>query len=205
MLVVLTADHGVSPVPALSAERHLSAGFIKPDTIATTLQLALTNKYGAGDWVQMKKGYEIVYLNHPLIAGKILNEADVQTTAAAALLTIPHIARVYTRSQLLRGELLDDVIDHRVRAGFNVARSADLFVVLDPFYLFQNAATGTSHTSPYNYDTHVPIIFLGPQIKPGRYNTKIAVNDIAPTLANLLEIEVPNGSVGRVLDEILEK
>ncbi len=205
VLVILTADHGVSPVPAVSAQRHLSAGFIKPDTIATTLQSALTAKYGAGDWIQMKKGYEIIYLNHGLIASKILNEADVQNTAAAALRTIPHIARVYTRSQLLRGELLDDVIDQRIRRGFHVARSADLFVVLDPFYLIQNTATGTSHISPYNYDTHVPVIFLGPGIKPGRYNAKIAVNDIAPTLANLLDIEAPNGSVGRVLDEILEK
>ena len=205
VLVVLTADHGVSPVPAVSAERHLSAGFIKPDTITATLQLALTAQYGAGDWVRMKKGYEIVYLNGQLIAGKHLNEADVQNTAATALRTIPHIARVYTRSQLMRGELLDDMIDHRIRRGFNAARSADLFVVLDPFYLFQNGATGTSHTSPYNYDTHVPVILMGPGIKAGRYNTKITVNDIAPTLTNLLEVETPNGSVGRVLDEVLEK
>ncbi len=205
VLVVLTADHGVSPVPAVSAQRRMSAGFIKPATIATTLQSALSAKYGEGDWVQMKKGFEIIYLDHPLIARKKLNEADVQNTAADALRTIPHIARVYTRFQLMRGELLDDMIDHRVRRGFNPARSADLFVVLDPFYLIQDTATGTSHISPYNYDTHVPVIFMGSQIRPGRYNTKIAVNDIAPTLANLLDVETPNGSVGRVLDEIFEK
>ena len=152
----------------------------------------------------MKKGYEIIYLDHPLIARKKLNEADVQNgRPPRALRTIPHVARVYTRSQLMHGELLDDVIDHRVRRGFNAVRSADLFVVLDPFYLIQSAATGTSHISPYNYDTHVPVIFMGPRIKPGRYNTKIAVNDIAPTLANMLDVETPNGSVGRVLDEML--
>ena len=205
VLVILTADHGVSPVPAMTAQRHLSGGFIKPDTITNTLQSALTKKYGAGDWVQMKRGYEIIYLNEKLIAGKLLNEAEVQNTAAAALRTIPHVARVYTRSQLMRGELLDDLIDRRIRGGFNASRSADLFVVLDPFYLFQNSASGTSHISPYNYDAHVPVIFMGPGIKAGRYNMKIAVNDIAPTLSNLLDIETPNGSVGRVLDEILEK
>jgi len=205
VLVVLTADHGVSPVPAVSAQNHISAGFIKPALITTTLQSSLSAKYGDGDWVQMKKGYEIIYLDHSVIARKKLNEADVQRTAADALRMLPHVARVYTRSQLLRNELLDDMIDHRVRNGFHVARSADLFVILDPFYLFQNEATGTSHTSPYNYDTHVPVVFMGPGIRAGRYNGRIAVNDIAPTLTNMLDIEVPNGSVGRVLDEILER
>jgi arylsulfatase A-like enzyme len=52
---------------------------------------------------------------------------------------------------------------------------------------------------------HVPVILMGPGIKPGRYNGKIEVNDIAPTLANMLDVEPPSGSVGRVLDEALEK
>jgi predicted AlkP superfamily pyrophosphatase or phosphodiesterase len=205
VLVVLSADHGVAPVPAESARRHIGGGFLRPDTITKALQTALSAKYGAGDWVQKKNGLEIIYLDRKLIAGKKLNEADVQNTAAEALRSIPHIARVYTRSQLMRGGTLDDVIDRRIRRGFNVTQSADLFLVLEPFWLMQNAATGTSHTSAYNYDMHVPVIFMGPGIKPGRYNGKIEVNDIAPTLTNMLDVETPNGSVGRVLDEILEK
>ena len=50
---------------------------------------------------------------------------------------------------------------------------------------------------------HVPIIFMGSGIKPGRYNQRAAPNDIAPTLATLLDVEIPSGSSGRVLDEIL--
>ena len=63
--------------------------------------------------------------------------------------------------------------------------------------------SGITHASPFSYDVHVPVIFMGPGIKPGRYNTQIAVNDIAPTLATMLDIETPSGSVGRVLTEIL--
>jgi predicted AlkP superfamily pyrophosphatase or phosphodiesterase len=205
VLVVLTADHGVSPVPAESARRHMPGGFIKPDMIVKSLQSALSSRYGDGDWVQKKTGLEIVYLDRKLITGKKLKEADVQNTAAEALRAIPHIARVYTRAQLMNGEVLDDEVDRRIRRGFNPARSADLFVVLEPYWVMQNGDTGTSHTSPYNYDTHVPVIFMGPGIKPGRYNGRIAVNDIAPTLATMLDVETPSGSVGRVLDEILTK
>ncbi len=205
VLVVLTADHGVSPVPAVSEKRHMPGGALSPDIITTKLRSALSAKYGDGAWIQSKGGLEIIYLDRKLMADKKLNEADVQNTAADALRTIPHIARVYTRSQLMHGGTLDDMVDRRIRRGFNAERSADLFVVTEPFWLIQKSETGTSHTSPYNYDTHVPVIFMGPGIKPGRYNGKIEVNDIAPTLANMLDVETPSGSVGRVLDEILEK
>jgi predicted AlkP superfamily pyrophosphatase or phosphodiesterase len=205
VLVVLTADHGVSPVPAESAKRHLASGFIKTATLSQAIQSALSTKYGAGEWLQKKTGLEIIYLDHALITRKKLNESEVQNTAADVLRAIPHVARIYTRSQLMRGEVMDDMIDRRIRRGFNPARSADLFVVLEPFWLIQNTDAGTSHTSPYNYDTHVPVVFMGPGIKPGRYNGKVEVNDIAPTLATMLDVETPNGSVGRVLDEMIEK
>jgi arylsulfatase A-like enzyme len=52
---------------------------------------------------------------------------------------------------------------------------------------------------------HVPVVFLGAQVRPGKYNGNVAVNDIAPTLATILEIETPSGSIGRVLDEMLLK
>jgi hypothetical protein len=49
----------------------------------------------------------------------------------------------------------------------------------------------------------VPVIFLGPQIKPGTYTNRIVVNDVVPTLAQILGVEAPTSSIGRVLSEIL--
>ena len=73
--------------------------------------------------------------------------------------------------------------------------------MIEPYWLFERS--GTSHGTPYNYDTHVPVILMGPGIKPGKYHQRAAVNDIAPTLATLLEVELPSGATGRVLDEAL--
>jgi hypothetical protein len=92
-------------------------------------------------------------------------------------------------------------VDQRVRNGFNAARSGDIFTILDPYWIF--SPTGTSHGTPYDYDAHVPVIFLGRQIRPGNYPRNIGVQDIAPTLSTLLRIETPSGSIGRVLDEML--
>jgi arylsulfatase A-like enzyme len=74
-------------------------------------------------------------------------------------------------------------------------------IILEPYWIY--GARGTTHGTPYNYDTHVPVIFMGGGIKPGRYNKRAAPNDIAPTLATVLDVEIPSGSSGRVLDEML--
>jgi arylsulfatase A-like enzyme len=88
-----------------------------------------------------------------------------------------------------------------VRNGFNASRSADITIVSDPYWI--TGTSGTTHGAPFSYDNHVPLIFLGPGIRPGRYDGNVMVNDVAPTLATMLEIETPSGSVGRVLDEML--
>ena len=82
----------------------------------------------------------------------------------------------------------------------NRTLSGDLFVIQEPYYLYE--ATGTSHGTPFGYDSHVPVIFMGAGIKPGHYYEKIAVNDIAPTLAAIARVEQPSGSIGRVLEEL---
>ena len=64
------------------------------------------------------------------------------------------------------------------------------------------ASTGTTHGTPYSYDAHVPLVFMGPGIRPGRYDATVALNDLAPTLATMLSIETPAGSQGRVLAEM---
>jgi arylsulfatase A-like enzyme len=88
-----------------------------------------------------------------------------------------------------------------VANGFHLRRSGDVITVLEPYWIFPQK--GTTHGSPYSYDTHLPVIFMGPGIRPGYYHRMIAMNDIAPTLATLLAVETPSGSVGRVLEEIL--
>jgi arylsulfatase A-like enzyme len=75
--------------------------------------------------------------------------------------------------------------------------------VTEPYYMF--TATGTTHGSPYEYDTHVPVAFLGPGwVRAGSYAGTVGVEDIAPTLATLLGIETPSGNMGRVLTEMLK-
>lgn len=200
ILVVLAADHGVAPVPEVNQARKMPGGRLSDTQLAQKMAEALTRRFGPGKW--FLPGPAIMpYLNMELIRSRNLDPAEVERTAAEAALTGNHVARVYTRDDLLKGRVQQDAISRAVSVSFFGPRSADLFILPEPYYLFE--ASGTSHRTPYDYDTHVPVIFLGPGIKAGSYSRTIAVNDIAPTLAAILRVEQPSGSVGHILTEIV--
>jgi arylsulfatase A-like enzyme len=202
--VVFTADHGVAPLPEVQAARKMPGGRYPNNVVENTVQTALEQRFGVGKWViRTVEGGNMVYLDLGLIREKGLNRATVTDAAAEALRAVPHIFRVFTRQQLVNGQVDSDAVGMRVKNGYYPARGSDLVVIQEPYWLF--GAKGTSHGTPFDYDTHVPVIFMGPGIKPGKYYGTIAVNDIAPTLATLMEVEIPSGSVGRVLAEMFNK
>ncbi|MBZ5600942.1 MAG: alkaline phosphatase family protein [Acidobacteriia bacterium] len=199
-LVILTADHGVAPVPEVNQERKLPGGRLNDFALPQKVNAALSKKYGPAKWVA--GGNETnLYLNQEQIAKLKLDPAEVERVAADAIAAEPHIARVYTRHDLASGNVQRDPIGNAMSLQFFGPRSGDLFVLQDPYYL--SGATGTTHGTPYNYDTHVPVIFMGAGIKPATYARRIAPNDIAPTLSTILGVNEPGGSVGHVLTELV--
>jgi predicted AlkP superfamily pyrophosphatase or phosphodiesterase len=197
-VVAFTTDHGVSPLPETLRERGLPGGRITTKELFEPIQAALSSRFGEGKWVIATAGSS-PYFNYELMDSLKVDPVEVRRVAAAAAMKVPHVARVYTRDQLLRGEATNDLVGSRVLRGFNAQRSGDLEIVLEPYWMRQ--ATGTTHGSPYNYDTHIPLIVMGQRIAPGQYSGHAALNDLAPTLATLVGTEIPAGSAGRVLIE----
>ncbi len=201
LLVVMTADHGVAPVPEENRARRMPGGRLNDLQVIRTMSEALTKRFGPGEW--FAGGVAVMpYFNLKTIEKHKLDRAQVEQVAAEAAAAVPHIARVYTRTQLLSGNVQQDALSRAFSLGFYGPRSGDLLLLPEPYYIWE--ATGTSHGTPYTYDSHVPVIFLGSAIKPGRYSERIAVNDIAPTLSEILEIAQPAGSSGRILREMLQ-
>ena len=200
VIVVLTADHGVAPIPEVSAERKMPGGRLINKGVQNAVQQALEARFGKGKWI-LSSGENFLYFDRKLIQDKKLDSAEVQRVAAEGAMSVPHIARAYTRDQLLSGRAMEDAVARRVMHGYNPQRGGDLVIVAEPYWLA--GSKGTTHGAPYNYDTHVPVIFMGAGIKAGRFSRHTAPNDIAPTLATMLGVEIPSGSSGRVLDEIL--
>jgi predicted AlkP superfamily pyrophosphatase or phosphodiesterase len=198
VLVVLAADHGAGATAEAASARKMPGGHVDFAPLRDAVQKALTDRYGEGKWI-LSTPEEAIYLNWELIKSKKLSHEEVGREAAQALLSMPRVFRVYTREQLLNG-LSGDAIDQRVRNGFSAKRGADLYVLLEPYQIFSRI--NANHGTPFGYDTHVPVIFMGPGIKAGRFHSAIDVVDVAPTLATILETEMPSGAEGRILSEI---
>jgi predicted AlkP superfamily pyrophosphatase or phosphodiesterase len=199
-IVALTADHGVAPVPEKLAARSLPGGRMVNKELFGVIEQALVARFGQGQWLLSTAGSS-PYLNYGLIEQMKLDPADVRRVAAAAAMKVPHVARVYTRDQLLLGTVTPDRIGQRVMRGFNPQRSGDLEIILEPYWM--RSATGTTHGSPYNYDAHIPLVLMGPRIKAGTYSDHVALNDLAPTITTIVGVDPPSGSSGRVLTEAL--
>ncbi len=200
IIVAFTADHGVSPVPEVLAENRMPGGRMTSEDLFGPIRKALEEHFGPGKWIEGTAGTS-PYFNLALIAEKKLDREEVERVAADAAETIPEVARVYTRTQLLRGQVPDDTISERVVRSYHPRRSGDLEIVLDPYWI--RADRGTTHGTPYRYDTHIPLIFMGPGIRPGRYVRSVALKDLAPSLATLMDVETPSGSEGRALHEMM--
>jgi predicted AlkP superfamily pyrophosphatase or phosphodiesterase len=200
VLVTLTADHGVAPVPEVEAARRMPGGRMVAGAVRDAVQAALVQRFGDGQWVVSTSDHSI-YVDRRLVAAKKLDLDQVQDTAKAAAEAVPHVLRAYTLHELLAGAATGDPVGSTLANSVQAQRTADVQVVLESYWMF--AARGTTHGSMYGYDTHVPVIFMGPGIRSGTYRRDVTVNDIAPTLSEILGVETPSGAAGRVLDEVL--
>jgi predicted AlkP superfamily pyrophosphatase or phosphodiesterase len=206
-VVVLSADHGVAATPQHAEKMRVPGGYVSGDA-EEVVQSALTRSFGKGAWLIPGAGETSLYLNWETVrkarsaSGEPVEEDDIYRVATSALLsnTQLHVARVYTQEQMANG-IAGDFIAQAEMNGFYAKRSGDLSLVFDPGYM--TGKGGTTHFSPWAYDRHVPMLLMGPGIKPGRYNETVQVNDIAPTLATLLDLQTPSGSSGHVLPVLM--
>ena len=203
VLVALTADHGFANTPEFSQARHIDAGRISSKKMVADLNAHLASTFGLDKAVRASSVPNL-YLDYPQIDRKGVVRAAVEAAASRFLLDQPGIAQVYTRSQFESGGLTGTRMDTLMRRAWHRQLSGDLMVVTRPYVFFGSGTTGSSHGTPYAYDTNVPLLISGPAwIKPGRYGQYAEVVDIAPTLSQLLQVRPPAGAEGRVLLEAL--
>lgn len=202
-LIVLTADHGFPNTPEFAAARHFDANRLDSKKMMAALNSHLKDQFGTDKLLAAGSAPNFL-LDHKLIAQKNLKFEEVEQAAARFLLGFDGVANVYTRSQLENGALPATRQAKLMQRAWHRQVSGDLMVVTKPYWYFGSGSDGTSHGSPYSYDTNVPLLWLGkPWIKPGAYGQYAEVVDIAPTLAHLLRVRPPSAAEGRVLVEAL--
>lgn len=218
-VVVVTADHGILPVPENLEAGGVNAGRIPAASIPAAVQKALSTAFGGGVWIGKDSDGKTVgayvepsiYLNEAEIAralasGKATSRSQIEDVAAQAVAALPNIYACYTRTAIERGEVPDTAIGRAVVYGYYPKISGDVIVVNQQLHIVggEGGSHGTSHGAPYAYDTHVPILIAGPGIRPGVWPDLVSPADIAPTLCALLGVELPSGCDGKILASALK-
>jgi predicted AlkP superfamily pyrophosphatase or phosphodiesterase len=211
ILIVLTSDHGVAPLPERTRQSTARAqgARMDPSLIGAAAENALRARFGTPrrpgwlarpNWI-MYQGWGSLYLNLAGLEDKNVSVVEAEQIAKEALAGVAGVERAITAGELMQQRT--EGIHSRAELSFHPSRSGSVFFELSPFLLPQSRPSGTNHGSPWTYDTHVPLLWYGPQVAPGSHPGTVSVADIAPTLASLLEIPSSTAWHGRVLQEML--
>ncbi|HET6224812.1 MAG TPA: alkaline phosphatase PafA [Bacteroidia bacterium] len=200
-LVFLTADHGVMGIPKYLQESNIPAGYVDEKKLTDTIQQFLIKTYNLP--LLSKYFNQQVYLDRKTIEAKKLKLEEVQRGVADFLQTLPYTMETLTATELMLNSYTEGTKAF-MQKGFNAKRSGDVLINFLPGYAGYHA-TGTSHGSPFSYDTHVPLIFYGWNISAGSTVAPVAITDISPTLAMLLHIQFPSGCTGQPIQAVFNK
>ena len=198
--IALSADHGVAPLPQVAAKLHLPAAGLAADKMRAQVNSALSARFARPAEYLKDFEYPLAWLNSDAFAAIKIKEEDAERAVGDALTQIG-LRAYYTRSQLERGDVAGSETGLKYLHSYSPLGGWYVMGVPIPFTV--GSSSGTDHTSPYTYDTHVPLAFYGLPFQPGTYRTHAEPVDLAATLASLLGINAPTHSVGRVLTEIL--
>ena len=199
-IIFLTADHAAPEVPAYLMDLKIPAGYVKEDKMVDSLKKYLTKTYG--DSLVLSYSNQQIFLNHEVIEMKKLYLQQVQEDVAAFMIKFPDVSEVITGTTMNNTQFTEGV-RYLMQKGYNAKRSGDVLVNYLPGYV-EYMQTGTTHGSPYSYDTHVPLLFYGWNIKQGSSTEQVYITDIAPTLAMMLNIQFPNGCTGKPISFLVK-
>lgn len=201
--VMLTADHGVAPTADFAAARGLDGRRVDMTPQLNELNTQLAARFGEGKFFLTQRPVDNqFYFDYPALRERQLDPEQVANFVRDWAYATGEYQAAYTRTQLLEGRVTG-LLGQRIVKGWHAERSGDLVLVPKPYHLPNSYKNGTTHGSPYSYDTHIPILFYGAPFKPGRYADEFYITDIAPTLSAALHTTVPTGSIGRPCVKIL--
>ena len=200
--VFLSADHGVAHNPNLLIDKKIPAGMWNGGQTLKDLNALMLSKFNVPDLV-INLGNNQVNFNNPLIAKNKLDKNALVVESINFLKDQAGIAYVVDMNNI-QASSVPEAIKTKILNGYNKDRSGSIQIILKPGWFYGYAATGTTHGSWNPYDTHIPLVWMGWGIKQGKSFASFNMTDIAPTLAALLHIQVPNGSIGKVITEVLK-
>jgi predicted AlkP superfamily pyrophosphatase or phosphodiesterase len=200
-LLFLSADHGAAHIPGFSKEHKIPAGVLDDADIKIQLNNNIDKTFGLKGAVAQVINYQ-VYLNDSLMVQTKTNYSTIKQFIIQELIRYPGIGNAFELG-INHTYSLPYFLETMVRNGYNQKLSGDIQFVFKPQW-FDGWNTGTTHGVWAPYDSHIPLVWFGWNIKSGKTNRQVYMTDIAPTLAALLQVQTPNAAIGQVITEVIK-
>jgi predicted AlkP superfamily pyrophosphatase or phosphodiesterase len=205
IVIALTADHGVAPIPEVHfAGRPNATLRANLNPLVDRTKKALEAR-GAGDDA-FDFEYGMVFADRLALRRAGVNADSLVRGFLVEARRVPGVLRADTRAALARADTVRDGVArrwlHSIPADLDVAG----VVTLQPYVYWAPAGavtTGATHGTPHDYDAHVPVLFWGQAFAPGRRREPARVVDMAPTLAHVLGVAPTERLDGRILTSAL--
>ncbi|WP_161626070.1 alkaline phosphatase PafA [Hugenholtzia roseola] len=213
-LIFLTADHGAPHVPAYLRDNGYKVSCVPmrayKDELNEHLNIELKKLLTSKKW-QENQSF-VLELDEPrlVLDRELLSSYDIeiekaQKIATNFLLSLDGIYKVFPAYQI-ENNTLADAQEALIRRGYNQKYAPDALFFFEPQWIssYYGAGKGQTHGSSYTYDTHVPMLFYGAGIPQGDTQRRVAISDLAPTVAAWLEIAFPDACIGNPIEELFE-
>lgn len=207
-LIILSADHGSPEAPPQVNEYGIEANYVAPETWDKAPGIEkLKKEFGIGKELIQAFNSPYIYLNKKIIQEKGLDLAQVEDVVANEIMKFKGVNMAVSSTALMEGRVADTEDMRLILNSHNVKRSGDIFILFEPNWFindFDGLTVACTHGSLWNYDTSVPVIFAGANIKPKKVYRKIETVDVARTLSAYVNVKPPSGANGKILTEVLE-
>jgi len=207
-LIVLSADHGGPEVPPQLNQYGIEADYVDPKSWDKQAGIMnLKKQFGIGEELILQFSPPYIYLNNTLIRSKGLEQAMVEKAVADEMMKFKGVSLAVSSSALMEGRVPDTALNRLILNSHNPKRSGDVFIVFESHWFindFDGLEVASTHGSPWRYDTFVPVIFAGANLKPQQIYREIQTVDVASTLSGFIGCNLPSGARGEVLREVLQ-
>jgi predicted AlkP superfamily pyrophosphatase or phosphodiesterase len=209
LLIVLTADHAVTPYPDFSRQHgHPQAQFVSLDTLVSAVNQELDRATAAPaprSWFDFDTGLLFLRDNGRL-ASLGYRPDSVVDQVARRIRAVPGVARVDTPAAIAAADTVEDPIARRWRHELSPDAGVVLVVTLAEWnaWAYGGGLQIAEHGQPSDLDAHVPLLLWGTGLRGGTYGTRVNTVDIAPTLARILGLSPLSVVDGRVLSEAID-
>jgi len=199
-LFFLSADHGVAHAPEFLNKNNIPAERYTTRAVVKGLDSLLQQKF------QLNKAIINIMNDQVIFNRKVIDNSTVDFTAvkSAVINYLKKQRGVSNAVDLnnLQNTTLPAILKTRLENGYNPKLSGDIQIIGNAGWYNSSSSSGIGHGGWYPYDSHIPLVFMGWKVKPGKTNETHYMTDIAATLAAMLHIQMPSGSIGTPITEL---